>query len=132
MSSYFRDTALAGGFDHLGALRRELRGNQRVLELHLNELDELREEGFAPQLLWTRGDSFETAHDRLCALVPDASAGRASRDTVHPLLVEVEKLVARPARREFSVCMWAGWLVAKLIDLTDQEATNPDTCRRFR
>jgi len=35
-------TLLAGGFDHLGALRRELRGNQRALELHLNELDELR------------------------------------------------------------------------------------------
>src|ERR1041385_3935092 len=31
-------TALAGGFDHLPALRRELRGNQRVLELHLNDL----------------------------------------------------------------------------------------------
>jgi len=28
-------TLLAGGFDHVGALRRELRGNQRVLELHL-------------------------------------------------------------------------------------------------
>jgi hypothetical protein len=26
-------TLLAGGFDHLGALRRELRGNQRALEI---------------------------------------------------------------------------------------------------
>lgn len=40
-------TLMAGGFDHLGALRRELRGNQRVLELHFNELDDLRKEGFA-------------------------------------------------------------------------------------
>ncbi|HET7130521.1 MAG TPA: nucleotidyltransferase domain-containing protein [Gaiellaceae bacterium] len=125
-------TRLAGGFDHEGALRRELRGNQRVLELHLNELDELRKEGFEPQLLWMRGDSFETARDRLGALAPDASAGRASRDTVHPLLVEVEKLVPRPARQEFSVFMWAGWLDAKLVDLPDQEATNPITRRRFR
>jgi hypothetical protein len=31
-------TLMAGGFDHLGALRRELRGNQRVLEIHFNEL----------------------------------------------------------------------------------------------
>jgi predicted nucleotidyltransferase len=125
-------TLLAGGFDHLGALRRELRGNQRVLELHLNDLDELRKEGFEPQLLWTRGDSFETARDRLRTLAPDASAGRASRDTVHPLLVQVEKLVPRPARQEFSVFVWAGWLDVKLIDLPDHEATNPVTCRRFR
>lgn len=124
-------TLLAGGFDHLGALKRELRGNQRVLELHLNELAELREEGFELHLLWTRGDSFETARDRLGALAPDASAGRATRDTVHPLLLGVEKLVPRPARQEFSVLMWAGWLDSKLIDLTDQEAKNPVTCRRF-
>lgn len=35
---------MAGGFDHLGALRRELRGNQRVLEIHFNELDDVRKE----------------------------------------------------------------------------------------
>lgn len=28
--------------------------------------------------------------------------------------------------------MWAGWLDSKLIDLPDQEATNPITRRRFR
>jgi hypothetical protein len=39
-------TLMPGGFDHLGALRRELRGNQRVLEIHFNELDDLRKEGF--------------------------------------------------------------------------------------
>jgi hypothetical protein len=125
-------TLLAGGFDHVGALRRELRGNQRVLELHLNELDELRKEGFEPQLVWTRGDSFERARDRLGALAPDTSAGRARRDTVHPLLVEVEKIVPRPARQEFSVFMWAGWLDSKLVDLPEREATNPVTRRRFR
>jgi predicted nucleotidyltransferase len=124
-------TLLAGGFDHVGALKRELRGNQRVLEVHLNELDELRKEGFEPQLLWTRGESFETARDRLSALAADPSAGRASRDTVHPLLVEVEKLVPRPARQEFSAFMWADWLDSKLVDLPDQEATSPVTRRNF-
>lgn len=125
-------TLLAGGFDHLGALRRELRGNQRVLELHLNEVDDLRKEGFDLQLLWTRRESFEAARDRLHALATDASAGRALRDTVHPLLSEVEKLVPRPARQEFSVFMWAGWLDSKLVDLPAREATNPVTRRRFR
>jgi Nucleotidyltransferase domain len=33
-------TLMAGGFDRLGALRRELRGNQRVLEIHFNEVEE--------------------------------------------------------------------------------------------
>ena len=74
-------TLIAGGFDHLGALRRERRGNQRVLEIHFNELDDLRKEGFEPQLLWQRGDSLEEARARLAALGPDPSAKRAARDS---------------------------------------------------
>jgi hypothetical protein len=54
---------------------------QRVLEIHFNELDELRKEGFEPQLLWRRGDSLEEGRARLATLAPDASAQRAARDT---------------------------------------------------
>src|SRR6266545_285170 len=61
-------TLMAGGFDHLGALRRELRGNQRVLELHFNELDDLRKEGFEPRLLWRRGESLEESAHSTCWL----------------------------------------------------------------
>jgi hypothetical protein len=124
-------TLMAGGFDHLGALRRELRGNQRALEIHFNELDHLRKEGFEPQLLWRRGDSLEEANARLAALAPDASARRARRDTVHPLLADVEKLIPRPARQEFSLFMWAGWFDGKLVELPPEQARNPLTCRRF-
>lgn len=124
-------TLLAGGFDHLGALRRELRGSQRALEIHFNELEDLRKEGFEPQLLWRRGDSLEEARARLAALAPDPSAQRAARDTVHPLLVDVEKLIPRPARQEVSLFMWAGWIDAKLVDLPPQRAANPVTRRRF-
>jgi hypothetical protein len=124
-------TLMAGGFDHLGALRRELRGNQRALELHFNELEDLRMEGFELQLLWRRGDSLEQAYDRLAALAPDGSAQRAPRDSVHPLLAEVEKLIPRPARQEFSLFMWAGWLDAKLVELPREQAANAVTRRRF-
>jgi hypothetical protein len=124
-------TLMAGGFDHLGALRRELRGNQRALELHFNELDDLRKEGFEPQLLWRRGDSLEEAHARLAALAPDASARRAARDTVHPLLADVEKLIPRPARQEFALFVWAGWLEATLVELPPQRAASAVTRRRF-
>jgi Nucleotidyltransferase domain len=124
-------TLMAGGFDHLGALRRELRGNQRALELHFNELDDLRKEGFEPQLLWRRGDSLEQAHARLAAMAPDASARRAARDAVHPLLADVEKLIPRPARQEFSLLMWAGWLEAKLVELPQGKAASAVTRRRF-
>jgi predicted nucleotidyltransferase len=85
-------TLMAGGFDHLGALRRELRGNQRALEIHFNELDDLRKEGFEPRLLWRRGSSLKEAHARLAALAPDTTARRTARDTVHPLLADDEKL----------------------------------------
>jgi predicted nucleotidyltransferase len=124
-------TLMAGGYDHLGALRRELRGNQRALEIHFNELEDLRKEGFEPQLLWQRGDSLEEARARLAALAPEPSAQRAARDTVHPLLADVEKLIPRPARQEFSLFMWAGWLDAKLVALPPQRAANPVTRRRF-
>jgi hypothetical protein len=65
------------------------------------------------------------------ALAPDASAQRAPRDTVHPLLAEVEKLIPRPARQEFSLFMWAGWLDAKLVELPPQRAANAVTEGRF-
>jgi hypothetical protein len=56
---------------------------------------------------------------------------RAAGDTVHPLLAEVEKLIPRPARQEFSLFMWAGWLDAKLVELPPEQAANPVTRRRF-
>lgn len=124
-------TLMAGGFDHLGALRRELRGSQRALEIHFNELEDLRKEGFEPQVLWRRGDSLEAARARLASLAPDTSARRAARDTVHPLLADVEKLIPRPARQEFSLFMWAGWLEARLVELPPHQAANPITRRRF-
>jgi predicted nucleotidyltransferase len=124
-------TLMAGGFDHIGALRRELRGNQRALEIHFNELDDLRKEGFEPELLWRRGDSLEEARARLAAVAPNASARRAARDSVHPLLAEVEKLIPRPARQEFSLFMWARWLDAKLVKLPREQAANAITRRRF-
>src|SRR5881409_2951610 len=98
---------------------------------HFNELDDLRKEGFEPRLLWRRGYSLEEARARLSALTPDASARRAARDTVHPLLADVEKLIPRPARQEFSLFMWAGWLEAKLVELPPQQAANALTRRRF-
>jgi hypothetical protein len=124
-------TLMAGGFDHLGALRRELRGNQRVLEIHFNELEDLRKERFEPRLLWRRGDSLDEAHAQLGALGPDASAQRAARDTIHPLLANVEKLIPRPARQEFSLFMWAGWLDAKLVELPPEQTASAVTRRRF-
>src|SRR5262249_50528045 len=41
------------------------------------------------------------------------------------------KLIPRPARKEFSLFMWAGWLDAKLVELPPQQATDPVTRRRF-
>jgi hypothetical protein len=77
------------------------------------------------------GDSLDEARVRLAALAPDASAQRAARDTVHTLLAAVEKLIPRPARQEFSLLVWAGWLEAKLVELPPQQAANAVTRRRF-
>jgi hypothetical protein len=82
-------------------------------------------------LLWRRGDSLEEARARLAAVAPNASARRAARDSVHPLLAEVEKLIPRPARQEFSLFMWARWLDAKLVKLPREQAANAITRRHF-
>ncbi len=44
---------------------------------------------------------------------------------------EVEKLIPRPARQEFSLFMWAGWLDAKLVELSREQAANVVTRGRF-
>jgi hypothetical protein len=50
---------------------------------------------------------------------------------VHPLLAEVERLIPRPARQEFSLFMWAGRLDAKLVELPREQAASAVTRRRF-
>jgi hypothetical protein len=37
----------------------------------------------------------------------------------------------RPARQEFALFMWAGWLDAKPVELPREQAANPVTRRRF-
>jgi hypothetical protein len=120
-----------GRFDHLGALRRELRGNQRALELHSTSSRICARWASSRDCCGGAGNSLEEAPARLAALAPDASAGPASRDTVYPLLAEVEKLIPRPARQEYSLFMWPGWLNAKLLELPPWQAANAVTSPRF-
>jgi predicted nucleotidyltransferase len=124
-------SAMMGGADHMAAFARELRGNQRALQLQFNQLGDLVEDGFSPVLLWRRGDSYETALARLGDLAIDPAAGRAVRDGIHPLLAPVEKLIPRSARQQFSLFAWAGWLDAQLVELPEAEATHAVTRRRF-
>jgi hypothetical protein len=46
-------------------------------------------------------------------------------------LEEAAGLIPRPARQEFSLFMWAGWLDAKLVELPVEQAANAVTRRRF-
>jgi predicted nucleotidyltransferase len=124
-------SAMMGGTDRMAAFARELRGKQRVLELHFNQLEDLSKERFSPTLLWQRGESREVAVARLEDMAANPDAGRAARDGVHPLLAPVEKLIPRPARQAFSLFMWAGWLDGSLVELPDAEGAHPVTRRRF-
>jgi BMFP domain-containing protein YqiC len=119
-------TRMAGRFDHLAALRRELRGNQRVLEIHFNELDNLRKEGFEPQMLWRRRDSLEEARARLAALAPDPRAQRAARDTAHQVLADVEELILA-AGSSGVFALHVGWL-ARCQARRTAAATGSEPC----
>jgi hypothetical protein len=76
-----------------------LRGRQRGLNILFNLRDQLeRQGGFTFVLLWQRGDSLETALERLHAIPLDPAAGSAPREYVHPAIEGFEKSTPISAR----------------------------------
>lgn len=100
-------------------LRADLAGRSRGLQFQFGELENLHADGIATTLLWRRGDTLETALDRLAAIKLDPDAGRAPRDEMHPAFAGIDRWVPRPARSLLTIWENAGAVSLHQVDLPD-------------
>ena len=121
--------ALLAGRDRTLDLRRALRGSWRSVEMHFNNLNDLRLAGFEPVLIWRRGEPVETAQQRLAAIPEDPAAGTAARDPVIPALVGLDRYVPRPLREQLALLDHLGLARVERVELDDAEP-NAELVRR--
>ncbi|MEJ8653760.1 hypothetical protein WKI65_38360 [Streptomyces sp. MS1.AVA.3] len=65
-------------------MRQALRGNRRGISFQFQGRDSLQSEDIELLLLWRQGEPIALAKQRLAAITPDTTAGRAPRDHVLP------------------------------------------------
>ena len=106
--------------------RKALRPS-RAIQLMFNRLEMIAE----PVLVYQRGDQLEECLARISSIAEDRSAGRATRDPVHPALEPVIDDLARPSRILLTELASRGYVSLELIDLPDAEldAINNDNFR---
>jgi hypothetical protein len=100
-------------------LRAALAGRNRGMQFQFQELENFHAAGIATTLLWQRGDSLETALERLAAITPDPDAGRASRDEMHPAFDGIDRWVPRPVRQLLATWENGGAVTLHQVDLPD-------------
>jgi hypothetical protein len=96
---HFQDTFFAGQ-DMMAAVRKSLRGSSRSISLTLlngQDYDDI------PMLLWRRGESLETAFERLESVKPDPSAGQAPRHHMTEAFEGLDRYLPRLLRGELLV-----------------------------
>jgi hypothetical protein len=82
-------------------LRSALAERSRGLQLQFQELANLRAIDIEPTLLWHRGETVETALERLATIKPDPDADCAPLDEIHPAFESIDERWAAttPLRR---------------------------------
>jgi hypothetical protein len=74
-----------------------------------------------PVLLYERGDSFAAAAARVRNIAEDSGAGRADRETVHPVLESVADAFSRPSLILMTEMATRGYVEIELLDLPDAD-----------
>jgi Nucleotidyltransferase domain len=122
--------ALSYGRDPHAGFNRELRGAQRIFQLHYGQRDALARE-FPGELvqLYAASESLDQTLARLHAIPEQAEAGRAPRDPVVAELEGLERHVPRPQRNEVSELVRQGALVVERVELTEARPANGRTAR---
>lgn len=120
--------ALSHGRDPHAGFNRELRGSQRIFQLHYGQRDELARE-FPGELvqLYAHGESSEQTLARLHAIPEQAEAGRAPRDPVIAELQGLERQIPRPQRNEVSELVQQEELSVERVELPDARPANART-----
>jgi hypothetical protein len=89
-------TKLSRGEDPEAVLRKAVRGNRRLVQVQFGK----RETTDYPMTpLWRRGESVETALERLHSIPADRSAGRADRHGMLPEFEGIDQWIPRAAER---------------------------------
>ena len=107
---------LVVGRDWNTPLRKALKP-ARALQVMFSRLEMIAE----PVLVYERGDALDRALARIDSIAPDAEAGRADRDPVHPAIEPIADDLARPIRILLSELLAGGLLDLEIIDLADAE-----------
>src|SRR6266511_1307058 len=112
-------SALLSGGNPMASLRRALVGRSRGVAL----TDKLRArvDDIEMLLLWRRGESLQQARDRLDAIAPDPTAGRAERDSMLPAFEGLERWLARPVRELLVGLVEARAITIIQVDLADAD-----------
>jgi predicted nucleotidyltransferase len=113
--------------DPYPVLRMALRGRARSVQILTESHDHV---DFEMTLLWRRGDSLEAAMERLHAIVPNASAGRAERDGMMPEFEGIDRWIPRGPRVSLLAAASEGVLRVERLELPDAEISDPLVRRR--
>ncbi len=112
-------SALLSGGNPMASLRRALVGRSRGVALTDNL--RARVDDIEMLLLWRRGESLQQARDRLDAIAPDPTAGRAERDSMLPAFEGLERWLARPVRELLVGLVEARAITIIQVDLADAD-----------
>jgi hypothetical protein len=82
-------------------------------------------------VLWRRGESLQRSLDRLHAIAPDPTAGRAERDSMLPAFEGLERWLARPVRELLVGLVEAGAITITQVELADAGSTTAAHERSF-
>jgi hypothetical protein len=109
-------SCMSYGRDPYSAIRRELTGGKRGGQFQFGFRDNA---DFELTLLWQRGDDLATAMNRLEAILPDESAGRAPRDAMLPEFEGIDDWIPRPVREVLCTAVEEDAILLERLQLDD-------------
>lgn len=118
--SYWRNKFFAGQ-DAMAAVRKSLRGTSRGISLTLLDGGGAGYEDIPMLVLWRQGEPLETALERLAAIEPDPSAGRAERHHMMEVFEGLDKYLPRAVRSELKSLSDAGVIRIRKVELIDRD-----------
>lgn len=119
---HFVSSVTRGGDPYL-VVRQALRGRQRGISFVFE-----RQHGhdeIPMMLIWERGESIDTARDRLASIPVDPEAGRAPRDAMLPCFDGIDSHLPRFVRESFVKLVNDGTLAVQQVTLPDARVSDP-------
>jgi hypothetical protein len=120
-STYFA-RCLSIGRDPHGPMKRALTGGKRGCQFQFNFRDRA---DFDMTPLWRNGDQLHTALERLNAIEPDPTAGRAPREAMLPQFEGLDEWIPLAAREALSGAVSGDAITIERCVLTEGEVMSP-------